>query len=57
VLPDESRWLLGYGTMAWSNRLPVNGMREKGIEPDVRITIDRLLSPIESVQRLLSGSR
>jgi hypothetical protein len=57
VLPDESRWLLGYGTMAWSNRLPVNGMREKGIEPDVRIAIDRLLSPIESVQRLLSGSR
>jgi C-terminal processing protease CtpA/Prc len=55
VLPDESRWLLGYGTMAWSNKLPVNGMREKGIEPDVRLTIDQLWGAIESVERRLSA--
>jgi hypothetical protein len=53
VLPDESRWLLGYGTITASNRLPVNGMREKGIAPDVRIRVDRLLGAIDEVERRL----
>lgn len=57
VLPDESRWLLGYGTMAWSNRLPKDGMREKGIEPDERIAIDRLWATIANVERRLGGPR
>jgi hypothetical protein len=57
VLPDESRWLLGYGTMAWSNNLPENGMREKGIEPDERVAVDRLWATIQNVERRLGGSR
>ncbi len=57
VHPDESRWLLGYPTLAASIRLPKNGMRGKGIEPDVRIPVEGLWSTIEDVERRLGGGR
>jgi hypothetical protein len=54
VLPDEHRWFLGYPTLAASIHLPKNGMRGKGIVPDVLLPVDRLWPPLQTVERRLS---
>lgn len=56
VLPNESRWFLGYPTITASNRLPVNGMRGKGLSPDVALDVTGLVETIDAVERLMSAS-
>jgi len=57
VHPDERRWFLGYPTLAASIHLPANGMRGKGIEPDVRIPVGGLWSTIKEVERRLGDGQ
>ncbi len=51
VLPDESRWLLGYPTITASARLPEGGMRGRGITPDVRVETRPLRGMIDDVEQ------
>lgn len=53
VLPNETRWLLGYGTITASAALPRNGMRGAGILPDVRIPVEDLWGAILDVEARL----
>lgn len=49
----ETRWLLGYPTIARSTALPRDGMRGKGIPPMVRLDLGRIVDPIGEVERRL----
>jgi hypothetical protein len=51
--PRERRWGLGYPTITADARLPVGGMRGKGIPPDVRLEWARVADPIAEAERLL----
>jgi hypothetical protein len=51
--PRERRWGLGYPTITADARLPVGGMRGKGIAPDVHLDWKRVADPIAEVERLL----
>ncbi len=57
ILPDESRWLLGYPTITASPHLPKNGMRGRGIVPHMRMDVTGLWPPIERVERRLSNAQ
>ena len=51
--PRERRWYLGYPTITAGADLPSNGMRGRGIPPDVRLDLARLRDPIAVVDSLL----
>lgn len=54
--PDESRWLLGYPTIAASARLPEGGIRGTGLEPEIRVHWATVADPIAEAVRLLGGT-
>lgn len=49
--PDEHRWFLGYPTITRNDQLPANGMRGRGIAPDVRLDYAQLEDPIGWVEQ------
>ena len=55
--PNERRWGLGYPTITAHGKLPLGGMRGKGIAPDVRLDLSKLPDPIAAVERLLSEKK
>jgi hypothetical protein len=57
LLPDEHRWLLGYPTITAHPDLPTDGVRGKGIQPDVSLNLAVDPDPIMHVARLLTGER
>jgi hypothetical protein len=53
ISPRERRWYLGYPTITRSTSLPADGMRGKGIAPQVRLRLARLDDPIARVEQML----
>ena len=53
--PREKRWYLGYGTITRRADLPHNGMRGRGIPPQVPLDVRRLADPVGYVDRALSA--
>ncbi len=53
IAADEKRWYLGYPTITATARLPIGGMRGKGIRPDVPLDFDRMADPIAAVEARL----
>jgi C-terminal processing protease CtpA/Prc len=51
--PRERRWYLGYPTITASDKLPAEGMRGKGIQPDVRLNLAHIADPIREVSDAL----
>jgi hypothetical protein len=54
---QERRWGLGYPTITRNLSLPRNGMRGKGIPPDVRIEWRKIADPIGYADALLRARR
>ena len=54
--PRETRWALGYPTIAASAELPKRGMRGKGIAPHVRVDWTKVDDPIGYVEQRLQRS-
>jgi hypothetical protein len=46
VVPSPARWFLGYPTIARDTLLPLDGMRGRGIAPQVRVDWANLADPI-----------
>lgn len=57
ISPRESRWYLGYGTITRRADLPRNGMRGRGIPPQVAIDLQRVADPVLYVDRALAAGR
>jgi hypothetical protein len=51
--PTERRWGLGYPTQVANSRIPREGMRGKGIQPQVKLNLSVLDDPLATVERLL----
>lgn len=56
ILPNEHRWLLGYPTVTAQPDLPADGVRGKGIRPDVLMDLSRDSDPIARVARALTAA-
>ena len=56
-LPNERRWLLGYPTITAHPDLPADGVRGKGIRPDVAIDLAHERDPIARVAGALAADR
>jgi hypothetical protein len=56
ISPREDRWYLGYGTITRRGDLPNNGMRGRGIPPEVPIDLRRVADPIAYVDQALRRS-
>ena len=57
-LPDEHRWFLGYPTITAHPDLPTDGVRGKGIRPDVALDLGHERDPIGKVAAaLVAGDR
>jgi hypothetical protein len=54
-LPNERRWLLGYPTITAHPDLPADGIRGKGVRPDVAIDLARESDPIRRVAAALAA--
>ena len=54
ILPNEHRWFLGYPTITAQPDLPADGVRGKGIRPDVLMDLARDSDPIARVVRALT---
>jgi hypothetical protein len=57
ISPSETRWFLGYPTIARSPELPSGGMRGRGIQPQVPLDVDHLPDPIAAVDGRLASKR
>jgi hypothetical protein len=51
IHPEETRWLLGYPTIAAHARLPEGGMRGKGIAPEIALKWAGVTDPLEAALR------
>lgn len=56
VFPGAERWYLGYPTITRDTLLPLDGMRGKGIAPQVRVGWDTIPDPITWVDNWLRRS-
>jgi C-terminal processing protease CtpA/Prc len=52
--PGQTRWYLGYPTIAASADLPAHGMRGHGIQPQVRLRLASLKDPVGTVLAALA---
>lgn len=57
LMRGESRWAVGYGTITRSARLPIGGMRGKGIQPQVPIDLSKVADPVAFVDSVLTTRR
>lgn len=57
IVPGRGRWYLGYPTITRDTLLPDNGMRGRGIAPQVHLDWDQIADPINHVDRQLRGDR
>ena len=55
LLPNERRWLLGYPAITAQPDLPADGVRGKGIRPDVVLDLARERDPIARVAAALGA--
>ena len=53
ISPREKRWYLGYGTITRRADLPRNGMRGRGIPPQVSLDLAHVADPIAFVNQAL----
>ena len=56
-LPNERRWLLGYPAITAHPDLPADGVRGKGIRPDVAIDLAHEADPIARVVGVMAAGR
>lgn len=54
---NEDRWYFGYPTITRNDRLPRDGMRGKGIQPDVKLDWAHLSDPIATVEQILASRK
>jgi C-terminal processing protease CtpA/Prc len=55
ISPREKRWYLGYGAITRRADLPRNGMRGRGIPPQVSLDLRHLSDPVAVVDRALAS--
>ncbi len=53
IIPEETRWLLGYPTVTAHARLPEGGMRGKGIQPEVSLRWSESTDPVAAALKAL----